>query len=147
MGESLKVEWSEDLSTGNPGIDAQHKYLIEIINELAEAIEEKHAAKKLRTILNLLKYYAEWHFDREEKCMHRLKCPAYAENLDAHQYFIVTFKKFEAEYVESGGSESIAMRMYTTLTDWLVNHIKKVDGQLRYCTPKDERSTAGKPLN
>lgn len=135
MAESLKLEWSDDLSTGNPATDAQHKYLIDIINELAEAIESGHASNKLNSILNLLQYYTEWHFEREEKCMHKLQCPSADANVNAHKQFIETFLSFKKEYKESGGAEDIAMRMYKTLTDWLVNHIQKIDGQLRHCTP------------
>ena len=40
MSESLKVAWSEALSTGDRATDVQHKYLIDIINELAEAIRK-----------------------------------------------------------------------------------------------------------
>lgn len=135
MAESLKLEWSDSLSTGNPATDAPHKYLIDIINELAEAIESGHASNKLNSILNLLQYYTEWHFEREEKCMHKLQCPSADANVNAHKQFIETFLNFKKEYKESGGAEDIAMRMYKTLTDWLVNHIQKIDGQLRHCTP------------
>lgn len=140
MSESLQIAWSEDLSTGNPATDAQHKYLIDIINELAEAIESGKAAQKLKTILNLLKYYTEWHFEREEKCMHRLQCPSADANIDAHKQFMETFAAFANEYESSGGAEEIAMRMYKTLVAWLVDHIQKIDGHLRHCTPAEEQA-------
>lgn len=133
MSESLKIAWSDDLCSGDRATDVQHKYLIRVINELAEAIEAGTGAKAIREILNFLKYYTEWHFEREELCMHRKKCPAAEINKRAHQTFIQTFNDFSREYNESGGSEEIARRMYTTLVDWLVNHITKVDAQLERC--------------
>lgn len=138
MSESLKIAWSDDLSTSNPATDVQHKYLIDIINELAEAIETGKAAQSVKTIINLLQYYTEWHFEREEKCMHRLNCPTAATNKQAHGMFIETFKQYQAEYKDSGGSEDIARRMYKTLTEWMVNHIQKVDGTLRHCAGAGE---------
>lgn len=133
MGESLKIQYDDSLSTGSRLIDVQHKYLIDIINELAEAIEKGTAASAIAEILNLLRFYTEWHFEREELCMERYRCPVAAANKSAHATFITTFEGFRAEYREGGGSEEIARRMYATLTTWLVSHIQKVDGQIAPC--------------
>ena len=133
MSGSLRISWDDSLASGDRGVDVQHKYLLDIINELAEAIEKGVAATAVKEILNLLKYYAEWHFEREEQCMVRHQCPAAEINKKAHAYFIETFEGFREEYRQSGGSEEIALRMYKELTDWLVRHIKGVDGRLRSC--------------
>ena len=133
MSGSLKLQWSDALNTGNRAIDVQHKYLVDIINELAEAIESGSATQNIKKIIHLLQYYTEWHFGREELCMDRFQCPVAAANKAAHCIFIETFLAFRKEYETSGGSEDIAMRMYKTLTDWLVNHIMKVDGQIGPC--------------
>ncbi len=133
MGTSLKIAWDDSLSSGHRAIDVQHKYLIDIINELAEAIEKGEAAMAVKTILNLLKYYTEWHFEREELCMDRHQCPAAETNKRAHGHFMETFLSFENEFRQSGGSEDIALRMYQELTAWLVNHIKGIDGQMADC--------------
>lgn len=138
MNGSLKLAWSDALSTGNKAIDVQHKYLIDIINELAEAIETKTTGTSVRKILNLLQHYTLWHFGREELCMERTNCPAACANKEAHAKFVETFLAFKAEYTNSGGAEDIALRMYKTLTDWLVNHIQKIDGQLATCSQDDK---------
>ncbi len=133
MGASLKIAWDDSLCSGHRAIDVQHKYLLDIINELAEAIENGKAAMSVKTILNLLKYYTEWHFEREELCMDRHQCPAGEANKKAHGHFLETFVAFENEYRQSGGSDDIALRMYRELTAWLVNHIKGIDGQMADC--------------
>ncbi|MBL8218335.1 MAG: hemerythrin family protein [Bryobacterales bacterium] len=130
---SLKLTWSSALETGDRATDVQHKYLVEIINELAEAIETGKAGQSVRKILNLLRQYTDWHFCREEMCMERRQCPAAAANKEAHKHFMRTFDQFAEEYKVSGGSEDIAMRMYKTLTDWLVMHIQKIDTNLASC--------------
>jgi hemerythrin len=133
MKESLKIVWDGSLATGVKTIDIQHKYLIDIINELAEAIEEGKTGSSIRKILNLLKHYTEWHFGREELCMEKFKCPAAAANKAAHGKFLQTFEGFQEEYRSSGDSEAIALRMYQVLTDWLVSHIQKIDSQAGPC--------------
>ena len=139
---SLKLQWTPALSTGDRGTDVQHKYLIDIINELAEAIETGKTAQSLKTILNLLKYYTEWHFGREEMCMDRRNCPMAGPNKEAHVCFLQTFQNFAIEYNQSGGSDDIARRMYKVLTDWLVNHIQRVDATMAGF-PALEKEAAG----
>jgi len=135
MSESLKIIFDDSLRTGNQACDVQHKFLIDIINDLAEAIEQGKASGQVKKTLNLMKYYAEWHFEREEMCMAKFNCPAAEINLKAHGHFMRTFESFQSDYRESGGSEEIALRMYNSLTDWLVTHIQKIDIQLGACTP------------
>lgn len=130
---SLKIVWSDAIATGDKATDVQHKFLIDIINELAEAIEQGKGAQSIRKIINLLKQYTEWHFGREEICMERRQCPFAAANKNAHSQFLKAMDSFALEFKESGGSDEIALRMYKTLTDWLVNHIQKIDSNLRTC--------------
>ena len=128
----MKVQWSDALKTGNRAIDNQHKYLIDIINDLAGAIEAGATPQALKKIVNLLQYYTEWHFCNEEGCMDKLKCPVAAKNKDAHAQFIATFLEFRRELEAGGDSNEIATRMYKTLTAWLVQHIQGIDSQLAY---------------
>ena len=132
MSQSLKVEWTDALCTGNRAIDNQHKYLIDIINDLAVAIETGLAAQSLKKIVNLLQYYTEWHFCKEEDCMNKLKCPVAARNKDAHAQFIETFLAFRRELEGGGDSTEIATRMYKTLVAWLVQHIQGIDSNLAH---------------
>jgi len=133
MPHAPKIQWSDALSTGNRAIDVQHKYLIDIINDLAELIESGQSAKKIGAILNLLQYYTEWHFHREELCMDRYQCPIAPLNRSAHQQFIETFLAFRKDFSQNPAEPGLAERMYRTLTDWLVNHIQRVDGEIGPC--------------
>lgn len=140
MSTSLKIEWTDALKTGHKAIDNQHKYLIEIINELAEAIETNQAASRLRKIIHLLQYYTEWHFCNEERCMEKVQCPVAGHNKAAHQYFLENFAKFRTEFQESGGSIDIAMRMYKELTNWLVQHIQGIDTKMGEYNPVQDQA-------
>jgi len=133
MSGSLKIEWSDALNSGDRATDVQHKFLIDVINDLAEAIEESKGRNKVKKILHELKYYTLWHFGLEEKCMAKHKCPMAEKNKDAHQYFIDTFIGFENEVKVTDDVDGLARKMYKELTSWLVNHIMKVDGSLKTC--------------
>ncbi len=137
MEDCPRIEWDGSLETGTRIVDVQHKFLIDIINDLADAINQKKVMISIGKIINLLKHYTEWHFGREEDCMERFQCPAYEVNKKAHGWFIETLESFQREFRETGGSEEIARRMYHELTQWLVQHIKKIDTQLEPCIHTD----------
>lgn len=138
MIQTMKVEWNDTLNTGDFMIDNQHQYLVELINEIADAIEQGQVPEKLGGILLLLGYFTEWYFEREELCMHRRQCPMAAVNKHAHGIFLQTFTDFQNEYHAQGPSDELARRMYTTLTDWLINHIQKIDTSISTCPQEHE---------
>jgi hemerythrin len=131
-----KIVWDDSLSTGEPSVDLQHRYLIKTINELAEAIDQGKGRDAISEILVVTQFYAEWHFQREEECMERYRCPAAAANKSAHAVFIEKFRKFREDYESAGATDALAARMYAELGDWLVNHILKVDKALAAVVPQ-----------
>jgi len=125
--------WDDALSTGVPMIDAHHKELIAAVNDLAGAIEEGKGATAIKKLIMFLKYYAEWHFDHEEKCAAKHKCPIAETNEKAHQVFIQTFGNLHEEYRQSDASEEVALRIYDELSRWLVGHIMNIDTEIGRC--------------
>lgn len=125
-----RFTWSDALNTGLPAIDIQHKELFAAFNDLADAIEQGKGASAIKKLLAFLKYYAEWHFAREEKCADACKCPFADANKNAHQRFVEMFGGLHAQYRESHASEEVARQVHQELSDWIVNHVLKVDRQI-----------------
>ena len=46
------MEWNEKLSVGVPSIDAQHKKLVAMLNELYDAMQAKHSQEALGKVLD-----------------------------------------------------------------------------------------------
>ena len=69
------IDWSESMSVGIPGIDEQHKKLVQMINELHEAMKARKAADVMGKILDELIRYTTTHFGFEEKLMQQQKQP------------------------------------------------------------------------
>ncbi len=128
-----KFQWDDSLSTGVRMIDIQHKELIVAVNDLGEAIEQGHGSTAIKKILVFLKYYAEWHFEHEERCAHQHQCPIAATNQQAHAVFIERFGQLSEQIRQSDVSEEFARKVYDELTKWLVNHILKIDTQIGAC--------------
>lgn len=122
-----KYTWNNSIATGVPAIDLQHKQFFVVLFDLAEALEEGIGAKKLRKILVFLKYYGEWHFGYEEDAIACFNCPLACENKSAHKQYMEAIDSLLKEIRSTGTSEELAYSSYELLTDWLVNHIMKID--------------------
>ncbi len=131
-----RFAWTEDLKTGVPTIDVQHKELVASINDLATAIEEGRGASAIKQLIVFMKYYAEWHFGHEESIAQKHQCPLAEANCHAHAQFIKLFEDLQQSYRDSQADESVALEMYEKLSDWLINHIMKIDKQIGHhvCT-------------
>jgi len=130
MNVMQKFAWDDSLKTGVASIDVQHKELIAVFNDLSEAIEEGKGSTTIKKILIFLRYYGEWHFEHEENCAMKHKCPMAEVNKQAHKKFMEIFISLNEEYRQSGASEEIARKIHHVLSDWLVNHIKAIDVQI-----------------
>jgi hemerythrin len=128
-----QLSWVEELTTGNESLDNQHKYLVETLNRLGSAITNGSGKENILKILDTLSFYAGWHFGKEEECMDKYHCPAAEMNKKAHAAFIEKFDKYLKEYMDSGGSDELALKIHESISDWIVNHILSIDGQLYPC--------------
>ncbi|MBP6209264.1 MAG: hemerythrin family protein [Anaerolineales bacterium] len=130
------LQWDFSLTTGDEVLDNQHKYLIEILNKLGTAILDGYGKENIIRILGTLKFYADWHFGKEEQCMEAYHCPAADKNKRAHSAFIEKFNRYHKEYLDSGGSDDLALKIHESIYDWIVGHILTVDSELYPCIHK-----------
>lgn len=131
--------WDDFIKTGVPAIDVQHKLLIEAFNELEADIAQGIQPITVKKLLTFLKYYAEWHFEREEKCMDRYQCPVADINKKAHKIFLDKFTRLYDEFQHTQDAESMARRIHAELSDWLVHHIKSIDTKLAASVPAEDK--------
>jgi methyl-accepting chemotaxis protein len=128
------VKWdAATMSTGDATIDAQHQELIRQINKLHHACASGASRKEVKTILDFLAQYAQSHFKHEEEAMEQRKCPAGKCNQQAHQKFLTDFGQLLRTFEERGPSPTMVSELKLLVEHWLVNHILKVDTQLRGC--------------
>lgn len=126
-----KAVWQDEFKTGDDGLDFQHKYLIETFNKLGEVIEEGFGKENVQNILGRLKFYAEWHFDKEETVMAAVNCPVMETNKAEHKRFMEMVRDYEQKLARGGGSQALALEIHETLLNWLMNHVLTIDTRLR----------------
>jgi hemerythrin-like metal-binding protein len=116
------------LSTGISEQDTQHKKLIDLINQLNDAMKAGHGADVLGKVLNELVNYTVFHFGYEEKLMGQHKYEDTPAHKSEHVKFVQTVGDFKKKF--DSGSAVISVEIMNFLRDWLTNHIMKTDKKL-----------------
>lgn len=122
------IEWSDDLAVHHDQIDAEHRYLIDIVNELYEAVAADRGREVIADTLARLADYTIWHFDREEQIMRRVGYPHLAEHVARHGELIDELGK-RAWELEVGMAD-VSQRTLDFLKEWIYAHLKMEDKDL-----------------
>jgi hemerythrin len=126
------LEWKSDYETGVLSIDEQHKVLFDHINQLGQLLEkEKIDRAEAHNLLTFLENYAKRHFNGEENCMARFRCPAYAKNKEDHALFLNMFEFYTGQDEITSTSKATLERLHQSMVWWINQHILKVDIQLK----------------
>ncbi|MCX6080623.1 MAG: bacteriohemerythrin [Chloroflexi bacterium] len=119
------MSWSESYSVGSLGIDAQHKKLFDLVNELHDAMSQGKGKEILGATLDKLVNYSKEHFAIEEKMLANVNYPDLPTQKLEHAAFIQ--KVFELQTQYRSGKVALTLPVMEFLKDWLVNHIIKND--------------------
>jgi hemerythrin len=129
------IKWQADYSVGIYMLDEQHKELFSFCNDIEEILRDGGYSKEfLGQGIKFLEKYVVKHFGQEETCMHQYACPVAKKNKTAHQKFIQAYKTFEKQINDGNDPYRTLKRFHRFLETWLVEHICKIDTQLKPCT-------------
>jgi hemerythrin-like metal-binding protein len=113
--------WKDSYSVGIPEIDAQHKGLIRLINELHAAMSTGQGKQILGKTLDDLVQYTEIHFSFEEGIMRR---KAYSELTSHHAVHVkLTGEVIELRNKFHSDKLTMSIEVMQFLRDWLAGHI------------------------
>ena len=119
------IQWNDRLSVQVESMDAQHKKLIAMINELNDAMKQGKGKDMAGKILDGLVSYTVTHFANEEKLMASAGYPQLAEHKVEHQKLIAQVTDFQKKF--KSGNTAITIDLMSFLTKWLTSHIEQVD--------------------
>jgi len=121
-------QWSKDLETGISFIDEQHQELFQRINHLVQAIKLSIGQEKMNEVIEFLDEYIAKHFSEEEEFMQQYEYPGYSVHKALHIKFVEDFHYLKREiYQKKEKSLYLVLRVQVLITEWLTNHITKVD--------------------
>ena len=123
------VQWDGSLAVGVEALDAQHKYLFSIINNLHAKTRSRTDRAALMETLDSMEHYVRYHFRTEEELLERHGYPELSAHCKAHEIFSAKVEDLKTKGQEHFDPAQLAEAL-VFLLDWLVEHIQRVD--LRY---------------
>ncbi|MBA4137787.1 MAG: hypothetical protein C0518_10765 [Opitutus sp.] len=134
LPHSRMTPWSARFETGHPDIDADHREFFRHLETLRKALDHGAGVEKAAELLAVLQEHALGHFQREEKHMRDVACPALHRNCSAHAEFARKLEGWTQLLCLGGQSLSLIEDIHRESSTWMEAHIAGIDCQLRGCT-------------
>jgi len=124
----LLQEWDNSFSVNNQVMDDDHKYLLQLIRGLYEAVSVGRGKMVIEPLIRELDLYAKKHFTSEEKYLEEQQHPDLKKQRQQHQLFLEKIIEFRSSF--ENGQTVIMGQILPFLNSWFLNHIMKSD--MRY---------------
>lgn len=127
-------EMKKEYFTGIQLIDDEHAQLFDYANQIYELLNDEFVPDKydnIRDLLEKLTDYAKKHFADEEEYMESIQYKKLFTQKVQHKAFIDELEKYDLEEIDQmENQEAVISQMLSFVTDWLVEHILKLDTQI-----------------
>jgi len=125
IAATVLFPWSDEYNVNIGIIDTQHKNLVNIINELHQAMITGKAKQDLGNILSNLVKYTRVHFNTEETIMKSHQYPDYPAHKSLHEQLTKTVLDFQAKFQKN--EVGLTIEVMDFLKGWLGKHILGTD--------------------
>lgn len=127
----MEFTWSNRMSVGNATLDAEHREILKLVDEVERAIKTRDATRFSRA-LHQLELATHQHFSNEARIAQAINYRFDHHHLE-HQYILKEMQIIKAELASLRGkwSESIAEHYFHFLSTWAVEHIDQDDMQMK----------------
>jgi hemerythrin len=119
------IQWDESYSVNIKEIDAQHRQLANLINELHQAMSLGQGKDVIGEILNSLVAYTQTHFSTEERLMSLYAYPEFQKHKAEHEALTLRVLEYERQY--QLGQIALTVQVSAFLKDWLIKHVLGTD--------------------
>jgi hemerythrin len=119
------IEWNEWLSLKVPSIDGEHRKLFDYIRELNERVTNGREGEELKSVLEGMAEYANYHFTHEEELFETHEYPDKEAHTKAHQNYVAKVDDFIKSH--ASGECINANLVLIFLNNWWINHITSED--------------------
>ncbi|MDX1432705.1 MAG: bacteriohemerythrin [Gammaproteobacteria bacterium] len=122
------IEWRAEYSVGVPAVDAEHRELIELINELHAGLEGEDARMSTADFLGEIHARIAAHFALEEKIMREHNYDQLADHKADHERLLDEIRDLMDAYED--GHYVDFERLSRDLDRWFTEHFKTKDARL-----------------
>lgn len=124
------ITWNPMMSVGVPLLDADHRTLVGLINDLHHSVGDDEEYATLGSVLKALQEYADHHFAREERVMEICRYPSLEVHRRMHQRLSQQVSDLKNGY-DSDRTAVRAKDCLDFLHKWLIEHICSTDMDYR----------------
>lgn len=124
------LTWNEQFNLGIASIDAQHRRLVDVLNQLDEAVAIGDEVQTILDLIAALADYTQYHFVHEEELMQQAGYDSeqYAKHKQQHQQFIELVAAEQQKAIKD--PETVSNELLEYLVEWLSEHILVSDKQM-----------------
>jgi hemerythrin len=119
------IQWDKSFSVNVGEIDKQHQVLVQMINDLNEAMRQGKSKDILGKIIDGLVTYAVTHFKMEEKYFDQFEYASAFSHKKEHTDFTKKVAEFKSGFDK--GKIMLSIEVMDFLSTWLQKHIKGSD--------------------
>lgn len=126
------IQWRDDFNVGVVMVDQQHHQLVNILNQLHDAMKSGCRQEEVGAVLNELISYTRFHFNAEEKLMTDCGYPGADEHTRKHRAMVARV----GDFVEDMRLNSVStpVKLLNFLKEWLTKHILVTDREMaQFC--------------
>ncbi len=119
------LKWSNRYSVHIVEIDEQHKKLINLINEMYDAMQAGKGREIIDIVLDEFVDYTVFHFNTEERLLRQHGYPNYDDHKDMHDHIAKKARELKKTLDKRNKPSSIDVMLL--MTNWLNTHILEED--------------------
>lgn len=118
--------WNDQMSVGHAVLDSDHQILINLVNQLHDAMDTGQSRQVVGSVINVLAEYVEHHFRREEAVMAEAGVPDTEGHLRQHRALEDRVRALRDRY-RAGEHAALDDEVVALLKKWLTDHILVAD--------------------
>lgn len=124
------ITWNDQLNVGISSIDKQHQKLVDILNQLDEAVALGYKHKKILQLVDELIEYTQYHFQDEENLMLQggYDTAQYNRHKSEHDEFIEKVAREREMAIDN--PDAVSNVLLDFLVAWIMDHILYSDKQM-----------------
>jgi len=126
----MLLKWHDRFNIGVSEIDAEHKYLVALINNLHDVFCSNGFDRRISDVLVHLTKYVTKHLNNEESLMKSCNFPSLKAHMKLHENLVYELSDLSEDYMS--GKEINPDETMAFLNNWLFDHIMSHDQQIGY---------------
>jgi hemerythrin-like metal-binding protein len=124
------MAWSDSYGVGNAVLDSDHRILLNLLNQLHDAVETGQSHDVVATVVKVLAEYTAHHFRREESLLAAAAYPGLAPHRASHHDLEAHVRDIRDRWLR-GERHALDEEVLMLLKKWLTDHILGVDKSYR----------------